>query len=268
MSQLAVPLPDGRMPSPSDYWAAAELSPRRVRVLFGGQTIADSTRAMLFRESQKLPVYYFPKDDVRMDLLEQTTHASEDAEKGTAAYWTVRVGDRTAVNAAFTYPKGMSQWPEMGQHVAFEWPKMDAWYEEDEEVFVHPRDPYKRVDVMPSSRKVRIVVGGETIAESTNARFLFETGLPTRYYIPAEDVRMDLLKATETHTRCPYKGIASYWTVTVGEKTFPDIVWGYPDPIPECPKIKGLLCFFNERIEAIYVDDQLQPKPRTKWSID
>jgi uncharacterized protein (DUF427 family) len=256
------------MPGPGEYWAAAEVSPRRVRVMLGGITIADSTRTMVFRERDKLPVYYFPRDAVRLDLFTPTTHQVIDPQKGTASFWTIRAGDRIAENGAWAYPDGMPQWPEMGQHVAFEWGKMDAWYEEDEEVFVHPRDPYKRVDVMPSKRKVRVVLGGIEVAESASGFFLFETGLPTRYYLPREDVRMDLLTSVETHTRCPYKGIASYWDAQIGERTFPDIVWSYPEPIAECPKIRGLLCFFNERVDAIYVDDELQPKPRTKWSTD
>ncbi len=268
MSQLSVPLPSGRLPTSEDYWAVAEPCPRHVRVVLGGQNVADSQRVMLFRESQKLPVYYFPREDVRTDLLVPSDHVITDDHKGQASHWSLKVGDHVAQNGAFAYPSGMPQWPEMGEYFAFDWPQMDAWYEEDEEVFVHPRDPYKRVDVMPSKRHVRIILGGVTLADTRRARFLFETGLPTRYYIPAEDVKMDQLQATETHTRCPYKGIASYWTVQAGGSTFPDVVWGYPDPIPECPKIKDLLCFFNERVEAIYVDDELQPRPRTKWSID
>jgi len=236
--------------------------------MFGGETIADSTRTMLFREAQKLPVYYFLKDDVRTDLLVASSHTASDPQKGTASFWSVKAGGRTAENAAWTFADGMAQWAEMGKYIAFDWAQMDAWFEEDDEVFVHPRDPYKRIDVMPSTRKVRIVVGGETVAESSRARFLFETGLPTRYYIPKDDVRFELLERTGTHSRCPYKGIASYWKVKVGQNTFPDIWWSYPEPIPECPKIADLLCFFNERVDAIYIDDELQPRPRTKWSID
>jgi len=143
---------------------------------------------------------------------------------------------------------------------------MDAWFEEDDEVFVHPRDPYHRVDVLNSSRHVKVIVGGEVVAETTRPRLLFETGLPTRYYIPKLDVRLDLLTPTNTSTRCPYKGKASYWTVNLGGKEFTDIVWGYPAPIPECPKIENLLCFYDEKVDAVYVDGELQPKPVTPWS--
>jgi uncharacterized protein (DUF427 family) len=143
---------------------------------------------------------------------------------------------------------------------------MDAWFEEDEEIFVHPRDPYKRVDVIASSRPVRVVLGGETVAETRRARFLFETRLPTRYYIPAEDVRMDFLTPSTKVTQCPYKGKAGYHTATVGGQVFEDVVWVYRDPIPECPKIKDYLCFFNEHVDAIFVDDVAQPRPVTSWS--
>ena len=144
--------------------------------------------------------------------------------------------------------------------------RVDHWYEEDEEVFVHARDPHKRIDTVPSSRAAKIILGGETVAETTRAHFLFETGLPTRYYIPAEDVRTDLLTPSDATTACPYKGIASYWTATIGGQKFENIVWGYPDPVAECPKIKDLMCFYNEKVDAIWVDGVETEKPVTKWS--
>jgi uncharacterized protein (DUF427 family) len=152
--------------------------------------------------------------------------------------------------------------------VAFYWDRVDGWYEEDEENFVHPRDPYKRVDVLDSSRPVQVVVGGEIVAETRRARFLFETRLPTRYYIPPEDVRMDLLVPSDKATRCPYKGKARYYSVKVDGKLFEDLVWSYPDPIAECPKIKGYLCFFNEHVDEIRVNGFALPRPLTPWSKD
>jgi uncharacterized protein (DUF427 family) len=142
---------------------------------------------------------------------------------------------------------------------------MDGWYEEEEEIFVHPRDPYKRIDAVPSSRHVRIVINGETVADTRRPVLLFETGLPTRYYIPSEDIRMELFEPAVGTTSCPYKGVASYWSAKIGDKVFRNIVWSYLDPIPECPKIRGLLSFFNEKVD-IYVDGELQPRPKTPWS--
>jgi uncharacterized protein (DUF427 family) len=243
-----------------------EPSPRRVRTRLGGVTVADSTRMMLMHEWKRLPVYYFPRADVRTDLLAPTDHRTESPALGTASYWTIRAGDRVAENAAWSYQTPPSEHAEVAEYVAFNWHTMDAWFEEDDEVFVHARDPYSRVDVLNSSRHVRIVVAGETLAETRRPRLLFETGLPTRYYIPKLDVRMDLLEPSDTITHCPYKGEARYWSVRIGDQLFPDLVWSYPYPIPECPKIERLLCFFNERVDAIFVDGEEQAKPQTAWS--
>ncbi len=250
-----------------DHWVHIEESPRHVRVAFGGETVADSKHVMLLREANCLPFYYFPKGDVRMDLLSKTNHSTHCPYKGKASYWTVRVGEKAAENAVWSYLDPFPQCVSIREYMAFEWAKMDAWYEEDEEIFVHPRDPYKRIDVLRSTRHVRVVVAGETVAETRQPRLLFETGHPTRYYIPEEEVRMDLLEPSSTASRCPYKGIASYWSVRLGDKVFQDLVWSYLDPIPEYPKIRGLFCFFQERGAAIYVDSEPVPVPKTRWSL-
>ncbi len=239
---------------------------RRLRVGFAGEVIADSSRAMLLLESKHLPVYYFPQGDVRTELLRKSDHHTQCPFKGEASYWSLKVGRRVAENAAWSYLEPFPEAAAMGGYMAFYWDKMDHWYEEDDEVFVHPRDPYKRVDVIDSSRRVRVVLGGETVADSRRARFLFETGLPTRYYLPAQDVRTELLEATEKHTRCPYKGVASYWSARIGGKLHENIVWSYPEPIPECLKIKGYLCFFNEKVDDILVGGEAVPKVETPWS--
>jgi len=241
-----------------------EPTQRRVRVLLGGITVADSRAVMLMLENKRLAIYYFPVKDVRLDLFVPTSYTSNHPGKGQASFYSVKVGDRVAEKAAWRYLQ--PERADLKDYVAFYWDKMDAWFEEDDEVFVHPRDPYHRVDVVNSSRHVKVMVGGEVVAESHRPRLLFETGLPTRYYIPKLDVRLDLLTATNTSTRCPYKGKAAYWSVTVNGKEFTDIVWGYPAPIPECPKIENLLCFYDEKVDAVYVDGELQPKPVTPWS--
>jgi uncharacterized protein (DUF427 family) len=262
-----------RSPAPGfatnpDYRITFEPSPRRVRVKFGGETIADSAAAHLLFETRHLPVYYFPRADVRMDLLRPTEHHTYCPYKGTASYWTIVSGGRESENAVWGYPEPFDEVTAIRNYVAFYWKQADSWWEEDEEIFVHPRDPYKRVDVIASSRRVKVVLGGTVVAETIRARFLFETRLPTRYYIPEEDVRMDLLTPTDKVTACPYKGTARYWTARIGGEEYPDIVWSYPDPIPECPKIKGLLCFFNEQVDAILVDGVEVPRPVTPWSKD
>jgi uncharacterized protein (DUF427 family) len=203
-----------------------------------------------------------------MDLMAPTDHHTFCPYKGIASYWTIRVGDRTCENAVWGYPEPFEEVAAIREFVAFYWDRVEHWYEEDEEIFVHPRDPYKRVDAIASSRHVQVILGGEIVADTRRARFLFETRLPTRYYIPPEDVRMDLLVPSDKATACPYKGRARYWSARIGDREFPDIVWSYPEPIPECPKIKDYLCFFNEQVDEIRVDGTAVPRPQTPWSKD
>jgi len=251
-----------------DYRITFERSPRRVRVQFNGEWVADSTGAHLLFETRHLPIYCFPRADVRTDLLRASEHHTYCPYKGTASYWSIAVGDRLSENAVWAYPEPYDEVAEIKDYLAFYWDRVDHWFEEDDEIFVHARDPYKRVDVVNSSRPVQVIVGGATVADTKRARFLFETGLPTRYYIPPEDVRMDLLVPSENVTSCPYKGTARYYSVRLADRVFPDIVWSYPEPIPECPKIKGYLCFFNEHVDEILLDGVAVPRPLTPWSKD
>jgi uncharacterized protein (DUF427 family) len=241
-------------------------SPKRVRILFNGQFIADTKKAMLLLETGHTPVYYFPRADVQQDCLEKTNHSTRCPFKGTAAYWNIKVAGKTAENAVWQYPDPISEAPALKDYMAFYWDKVDAWFEEDEEVFVHPRDPFKRVDTLASSRHIRVVLADQTVADTKRPVLLFETGLPTRYYIPKVDVRMDLLTFSDTLTRCPYKGEARYFSVSVADKVYKDIVWYYPYPVNEAAKITNYLCFFNEKIDAIYIDGELAEKPVTRWS--
>ena len=209
------------------HWIHTSQSPRQVRVVFGGETIAESKRVQLLREDGVLPVYYFPRQDVRMNLLLPTEHKSSCPYKGEASYWTARSGARVAENAAWSYVNPLPEAVGIRECIAFYWNQMDAWYEEEEQVFAHARDPYKRVDVLPSSRHVRIVLGGLTIVDTRRPQLVLETGMPIRYYIPEQDVQMELLEPTETTTRCAYKGKATYWSATIGERVFKNIVWSY-----------------------------------------
>ncbi|MDQ6774176.1 MAG: DUF427 domain-containing protein [Candidatus Dormibacteraeota bacterium] len=228
-------------------------------------TVADSARAQLLFLPPPQSAYVFPRDDVRWDLLQRTEHSAALAGLGSTDLWTVEAGGKTAESAAWTIAQPPVEVADMSGYVGFRWNRMDAWYEEDDEVFVHPRDPYHRVDVLNSSRRVEVRIEGEVVARTDRPRLLFETGLPTRYYIPKMDVRLDLLEPTDTQTRCPYKGVASYWSVRVKDSVRKDLVWGYEAPIPECPKIENLLCFFNEKVD-IHVDGVLQERPHSPWS--
>jgi uncharacterized protein (DUF427 family) len=239
-----------------------EYSPRRVRAYFDHQVIADSQRVLLVYETKRPPVYWFPTADVRMDLLVP----KEQAVAGAAEVrWRSNTARDTSDNLAWSYAEPTGDRAALTNHIAFYWNAVDAWYEEDEEVFVHPRDPYSRVDTVHSSRHVRVDVDGKTVAETKRPVLLFETGLPTRYYIPKLDVRMDLLEPTDTVTHCPYKGDAGYYTLRLGATTFKDFVWVYRRPIPEIPKIENLLCFYNEKVD-LYVDGVLQERPTSPFS--
>lgn len=238
-----------------------EPTPRWIRMKFGGELIADSRNAFLVWEGGGPRLhYYFPPEDVRRDVLQETGRSGNGRQT-----WHVKVGEKVAENAAWSYQEVHEGLEGIEGYVAFRWNKMDHWYEEEEEVFVHPRDPYHRVDTMPSSRHIRVEIDGVTVAETVRPFLLFETGLPTRYYIPPEDVRMDLLEATGSHTQCPYKGTASYWSAKINGQTYKDIVWSYPDPIPESPKIEGLLSFYNERVD-ITVDGGLEARPDSPFA--
>ena len=239
---------------------------RRLRAFVNGVVIADTIHSVYLFEPNHLPVYYLPKHDVRFDLLEHTDRSSHCPLKGDAEYWSIVVDDRRIENAVWSYPEPIDGAPDLSQFVAFYWNKVDNWFEEDEEVFVHARDPYKRVDALRSSRHVEIRIHDQTIADTTRPILLFETGLPTRYYIPKLDVRLDLLVPSTLNTACPYKGVASYFSVAVpGAKVVDDIVWVYPAPIPQIPSIENHLCFFNEHADVI-VDGELQERPHTRWS--
>jgi uncharacterized protein (DUF427 family) len=136
-------------------------------------------------------------------------------------------------------------------HIRFDWGAMDAWFEEDEEVFTHARDPYRRIDALRSSRHVRVELDGVVLADSRRPTVLFETGLRPRYYLPKVDVRTDLLEPTDTVTSCPYKGQARYWSARVGERVERDVAWSYPTPLPESAPVAGLVCFYDERLDVL-----------------
>jgi uncharacterized protein (DUF427 family) len=242
-----------------------EDSPRRMRAVFNGETVVDSRHAKLLHEQNHLPIYYFPENEVRMDLLVPTDHHTHCPFKGDASYWTVRVGDREAENAAWSYPEPLEDAPPLAGYFAFYWQKMDAWYEEDELAIGHARDPYHRIDVLETSRHVRVLVNGEVVADTRRARVLFETGLPPRWYIPPEDVRSEFLVESDHHTVCAYKGEASYWSLRAGDELEDDLVWFYEAPRHDAARVAGYLAFFNERAD-IEVDGELQERPVTQWS--
>jgi uncharacterized protein (DUF427 family) len=263
------PILENILVGPKPKVIAIRLEPiaKRVRAFVGAVAIADSCRVMMMFETARLGVYYFPIEDVRTDLLVATSKVVMSHVKGAAGHYSVTVDGRTVDNAAWRYLHPPAGFPDLAGLIAFHWTSMDAWFEEDDEVFVHARDPYHRIDVVNSSREVHVIVGGQTTAVTRRARFLFETGLPVRYYIPDEDVRTDLLRPSSTMTACAYKGATSrYWQAKTVDGTIGDIAWCYDSPAPEVASIAGRLAFFNERVDAIHVDGREMPRPRTKWS--
>ncbi len=220
-----------------------EPTPRWIRVRSGETWVADSRRALLLAwyGADRLPTYCIPAEDVRTELLPALGDAA------------IHLDDLPApIDAA----NGM--W-------TFAWDGRVQWFEEAMEVFVHAKDTSKRVDVLPSERHVRVEIAGELVAESRRPHALFETTLPTRWYLPADDVRMELLEPSDTATMCPYKGTARYWSVRAGGQLHRDVMWSYPEPIPENPRIAGLISFFNEKVD-LTIDGVVEERPQTPWS--
>jgi uncharacterized protein (DUF427 family) len=240
-----------------------ETGAKRVRAYLGGEVVADTTAPLLVWERPYYPTYYFPIADVRAELVDADDAVVRSPSRGDGRRFSVRAGGKTAEGAAVRHEQ--SPFEELRDAIRLEWDAMDAWFEEDEEVFTHARDPYTRVDILHSSRHVRVEVEGVTVAESTSPRLLFETGLPARYYLPKPHVRMELLEPTATVTHCPYKGRAEWWSVRTGDALHADLAWSYPTPLAESQKVAGLVCFYNEKVD-IYVDGVLEERPSTKFS--
>ena len=242
-----------------------EPSPRWIRGFVDGVPVVDSKNAILVRSTaprRGRPTYYFPTDEVRTDLLERSATTKNDRHIGDATYYNLKTGDKVVEDAAWSFGEPYAtedvergDAPDLRGYVAFEWDKIDSWFEEAEEIFRHPRDPYKRVDCIASTRHVKVTLGGEVVAETDHPIILFETGLRPRYYLPKIDVRMELLRESDTHTACPYKGTASYYSVDVNGKLFEDMVWYYPQALPESMSIAGgYVCFYDEKVDAFEVN--------------
>jgi uncharacterized protein (DUF427 family) len=244
-----------------------ERSQKRVRAYLEGDLVADTYAPLLVWENSHYPAYYIPAADVRAELIP----AGKSEQKkwlGDAELLHVKASMATAELAARRYPDSPVR--ELRDSVRLEWGAMSEWLEEDEPVYVHPRSPYTRIDILASSRQVRVELDGVTVAESGQPRILFETGLPPRYYLPLTGLRVDLLRPSDTSSKCPYKGTAAYWSVdtstaTAGGRLHTDVVWIYRAPLPESQKIAGLAAFYNERVD-LYVDGVKQQRPKSPFS--
>ena len=238
-------------------------APKRIRVVTNGTTIADTTKALIVFESDHIPIYYFPLCDIRMELFEPGSLKTESTFKGVATHYSLKSAGGNYDDILWCYEHPAADSPDLSRHGSFYWHHVDQWLEEDEEVFVHARDPFKRVDCLPSSRTVLVEHEGQVLAESSRSIFLFETGLPTRHYLPLEDTNRRFLETSDTRTRCPYKGEAQYNHVRLGDTLLKDCAWYYADPVHEAARVRGLVCFAAEFVSSISVDRIAVPRPET-----
>lgn len=254
---------DRDYPAPPVPAGHVEPAPRRVRGVLAGAPVFDTTRARYVWEWPFYPQYYVPVDDIAPDLLidEQRT---QKLKRGVAAVYGLRVGDQERPGSVRVY--GADADPAVAGTARVDWDALDAWFEEDEQVFVHPRNPYVRVDALRSRRSVRVELGGVVLAESDAPVLVFETGLPTRFYLDRTALNWAHLRRTGTETACPYKGVTTdYWSVVIGDEVHADLAWSYAFPTRQLLPIAGLVAFYDEHVDT-YVDGELRPRPVTHFS--
>jgi uncharacterized protein (DUF427 family) len=263
MTQRSASSPASDYPAPITPVNLVQPVPRRVRAVLAGQTVLDTTRARYVWEWPYYPQYYISLADVRRDLLVPEGQTKQ-SRRGLQHLHALRVGDVERAHAA----RVLTESPVEGlaDTVRFDWEALDAWYEEDEQVFVHPRNPYVRVDALRSSRPLRVELDGVVLADSSSPVMVFETGLPTRYYVNRTDVDFTHLVPSDTVTACPYKGRTSaYWSVRIGGAEHADLAWAYDFPTRQLLPISGLIAFYNEKLDIV-LDGQLLDRPKTHFS--
>jgi uncharacterized protein (DUF427 family) len=243
-----------------------EPAPRRVRGYLGDELVFDTIAARYVWEIPYYPAYYVPLTDVRRELLQDENHPQK-VQLGPSRLHSLVGAGQTHESAARVFDAD-SDSPVAGM-VRFDWSPL-RWFEEDEPIYGHPRNPYVRVDALRSHRHVEVALDGVALADTRSAVLLFETGLPTRYYIDPTDVAFEHLESSPTQTLCPYKGVTSgYWSVRVGppgEQTLhPDLAWTYHYPLPAIAPIAGLVAFYNEKLD-ITVDGVTLPRAHTHFS--
>lgn len=241
------------MPTTNSIPANTECFPsaKWIRGYCNGRLIVDSRSSILMRSEGRPPAYYFPKQDVAMDYLYKNPMSASQTQQ--ISQWDLQVGDKQIRHAAIEWHRALNT-PSIEGYLCFNWSSMDNWFEEQEEIFVHPRDPRVRLDVLHSSRYVEIIIHGEVVAASNHPLLLFETDLPVRFYLPKPDVRLELLIDSQHVTHCPYKGKANYYSVRIGEQTAENIAWYYQYPTLEASKIASYIAFYSGRVDALLVD--------------
>jgi len=241
---------------------------KRIRAVLGGGTVVDSTRAVLVWEPRRIvPSYAVPAGDIRGEVALAATAGPDDTREAgvqvpalsEGQVVDVRAGGQDRPGAGFRLAD-----PGLAGYIVLDFGAFDGWLEEDEPNVGHPRDPFHRIDVLASSRRVRLELDGQVLAESSRPMLLFETMLPVRYYLPREDIRAEL-SPSDTRTYCAYKGQASYWSVAVGGRMVPDMAWTYQEPLHDAAQVRGLTAFFDERVDVV-VDGERHERPITPWS--
>jgi len=252
------PAPD--YPQMAAVRGRVEPGPRRVRGFVGDELVFDTTTARYVWEVPYYPQYYIPLADVRADLLRDENHAQK-VQLGPSRTFALVGGGQTYKSAARVFDEGDG--PVAGL-VRFEWDSL-SWFEEDEPIWGHPRNPYVRVDALRSLRHVTVELDGVVLADTHSPVLLFETGLPTRYYIDRTDVAFEHLEPSSTETLCPYKGVTTgYWSVRTGDTLQPDLAWTYHYPLPSVAAITGMVAFYNEKLD-ISVDGVKLERPQTHF---
>jgi uncharacterized protein (DUF427 family) len=237
--------------------------PRRVRAYLGARAVLDTTRALYLWEWPYYPQFLIPVDDVDPEALVDEGREHR-VKRGTVRPVGLKSGELVRTGAGRHYVESPIE--AIVGHVRFEWDALDRWFEEDEQVFVHPRNPYARVDALRSARRVRIELDGLVLAESGAPVMVFETGLPTRHYLDRGDVDFSHLRPSETVTACPYKGTTSeYWSVQAGDVLHEDLAWAYDFPTAALLPIAGLVAFYDEKVD-VFVDGVRRERPTTHFS--
>ena len=259
-----------------------EPTAKRVRASLDGAAVVDTLHAYLVWEPRRItPIFAVPERELLADLAAPALPAASVEEHAFAlrqgaaptsldpstsfGKHTTPGGELDVVTAGATAPRAAfrPEDPDLAGYVILDFAAFD-WLEDDEEIIGHPRDPFHRVDIRASSVAVEVALDGVTLAGTNGAQLLYETLLPVRYYIPPEDVRLDLLEESPKLTVCPYKGQASYWSFPYSDQGR-NLAWSYDRRYRDAAQIHGLISFYNERVD-LTVDGVLQPRPVTPWS--
>ena len=234
-----------------------------IRAVVDGQFVIDARAFTFVWEIPYWPTWFFRLEDLQGELRESDDAPRQRSDLEGARRYDFHAAGTVLAGAAKRYPDSSSV--ELRELVTIDFGAVDRWFEEDVEVFVHPRSPFTRIDALASSRHVVVSIDGVVLADSHKPTMLFETGAPARHYLPMTDVKLDLLERSTTRSSCPYKGDASYWSVSINGRVEHDIAWSYRTPMPEATPIAGLVCFYDEKLD-VDVDGVRQPRVESHFA--